>query len=79
MTTEQANITEAEVEVAAEAARVAVQAMATASIENNQMAQIVAPKLGRFNHKEPTFNWSSTWKYAELRNFKMKVKICYKT
>ena len=31
------------------------------------------PKLGGPSLKQPTFAWSSTDKYAELRNFKLEV------
>ena len=71
MTTEQANITEAVIQVAAKAA---VQAMAMASTDKSQRAQKAGPKLGWPIMKQPTFNWSSTDKYAELMNFKMEVK-----
>ena len=74
MATEQANITEAVVQVAAKAERAAVQVMAMASADNNQRAQNVAPKLCRLIVKQQTFNWSSTAKYVEQRNFKMEVK-----
>ena len=79
MATEQADITEAVVKVAAEAAKVAVQAMAMANVYNNQRAQNVIPKLDGSIMKQLTFDWHSTDKYAELRNFKIEVKICFKT
>ena len=56
MATEQPNIAETVVQIAAEAARVAVQAMAMASAENNQSAQNVGLKLGRSIMRQLTFN-----------------------
>ena len=47
MATEQANITEDVVQVASEAARAMVQAMAMASTDSNQRIQNAGPKLER--------------------------------
>ena len=74
MATEQAYITEAIVQIAAEVARGAVQTIAMASTDNSAREQNVGPKLGGLILKQPTFNWSSTDKYAEPRNFKIDVK-----
>ena len=74
MATEQANITEVVIQVAAEAARGEVQAMAMASVDNNQRAENGEPKLDRPIMRELKFDWSSTDKYAELKNFKIEVK-----
>ena len=46
-------------------AQIAVMPMASA--ENNQRAQDVAPKIGGPLMTQPTFNWSTTDKYVELR------------
>ena len=79
MATEQANITKMIVQIADEAARAAVRAMAMASAQNNQRAQNVGHKLGSPLMRQPALNWSSTGKYAELRNFRMEVWTCFKT
>ena len=65
------------IQVAAEVARVMVQAMAVASAGNNQWAQNAGPKLGRSIKKQLTFDLGSTDKYVELRNFKMEVKYMF--
>ena len=44
------------------------------SADNNQKAQNAGPKLGGPIMKQPTFDWSSTDKYVELRNFKKEVR-----
>ena len=67
MATEQANTYEAIMQAVAEAVRTAIQTMAMAGEERTQN---VGPILGRPFMKELTFDWSSTDKYAELRNFK---------
>ena len=67
MATDKAKITEP---VAQIAARAAVLAMAMAYAGNNQRARNMGPKLMR----QTTSDWSSTDKYAELRNFRMEVK-----
>ena len=79
MTTEQGKITETIVQMAAEAARVAGQAMAVASAENNQCAQNLGPKLDGPIMRQMKFDWSSTDKYEELRNSRMKVMNMLKT
>ena len=56
MATEQSNITEAVFKVAAKAARVAEQALAMTSVDNNQRAQNASPKLGRPIMKQLTFD-----------------------
>ena len=38
-------------------------------LRNNEIN--TEPKLGGPSLKEPTFDWSSTHKYGELRNFKL--------
>ena len=78
MSTEQASVTEAKVQVAAEAARAVVQAMTMSPADNNQRAQNAGCKLDRPIMNQPTFNWGSTDKYAELRNFKMEEKYVSK-
>ena len=57
MAPEHTNITEAIVKAAAEAARVAVQAMAAARAENN--TRHVGSKIGGLVMKQPTFNWKA--------------------
>ena len=69
MAANQANLTETIAQIAAEAARVVVQAMAMTSVENNQGTQNARLKLGGPLMTQPTLYWSSTDKYAELRNF----------
>ena len=59
-------------------ARVAVQAMAIASVENNQRVKNVGPKLGRPIMTQLTFDWTSIDKYAEIRNFRMEVTNMFK-
>ena len=56
MADDQANITENVAQIAAEAARVAGQAVAMASAENNQRAQNVVPKIGGPLMREPPFD-----------------------
>ena len=41
--------------------------------ENNQKGQNVGPKIGSPLMRQPTIDWSSTVRYTELRNFRMKV------
>ena len=74
MTTEQANIIETIIQIGTEAARVAVQAMAIASVENNQRAQNVGPKLGGLLMRQLTFHCRFTDNYAEKRSFRVDVK-----
>ena len=74
MATEQENITETVVKVAAGTARAVVLTMAMASTDNNRKAENSGPTLGRSIMKQLTFKWSSTDKYAELRDFKMEEK-----
>ena len=64
MTTEQANITEAVVQIATEAATAVVQAITMSSADNNQKAHNTGTKLSRPIIKQLTFDWSSTDKYA---------------
>ena len=33
------------------------------------------PKIGRLTLRQPTFDWHSTGKYAEPRNFRLEVHI----
>ena len=74
MATNLANISETTSHIEAEASRAVVQAIAMASIENNQRAQNVALKIGDPLIWQPTFDWSSTDKYAELKNLRVEVK-----
>ena len=60
MATEQSNIVESVVQVAANAATAVVQAIAMTSIGNNQRAQNAGLNLGRTIMKEMTFIWGST-------------------
>ena len=55
MASEHINMTEAIAQVAAEAARIAVQAMGVANADNSQRIQNVVPKIGRPIMKQPTF------------------------
>ena len=60
MAIEQTNITEAIAQAVAEAARVAVQAMAVAGVENSKRhegTQNAGPKIGGPIMKKSTFNW----------------------
>ena len=57
-------------QVVAEAARVAIQTMATASTSRQGNA---GPKMIRPMMKQPTFNWSTKDKYEKLLNFKLEV------
>ena len=68
------NVTEAIAQIAGDAARMAIQTMTMASAKNNQRAQNMGSKIGSLLMRQPTFDWSSTDKYAELRNFRMEVK-----
>ena len=65
------NANEAIVQAVAEGTRVAIQAVAAARVERRQNE---GPKLGGPIMKQPTFNLSFTFKYAELRNFKFTEK-----
>ena len=60
MSTEQADTTEAIVQIVVEAARVVVQAMSMASADTNLWAQNVGPIVGRPIMKQLTFSWSSS-------------------
>ena len=51
MAAEQTNITETEAQVAAEEARVVVQAMATVNADNNLRLQNVVPMIGGPHHE----------------------------
>ena len=68
MAPEQKNITEAAAKLATEAARVVVQAMAVANADNSERTQNAGPKVGGPMMKQPTFHWSSTDQYPEIRN-----------
>ena len=59
------------VQAVAEATRSVIQAMAVAGANRTQN---VGPKLGRPIMKQLSFNWCSPDKYAEMKNFKLKVK-----
>ena len=74
MATEQANIPDAVVQVASEAARAEVQAMAMASAKTQSKSTECGAKLGEPIMKQMTFDWSSIDKYAELRNFKITAR-----
>ena len=67
MASEQTNITEAIVQVAVEAARVAAQTMATANRDNSQRLQNVVSKIGRPIMKQPKLDWETDDKYSELK------------
>ena len=45
----------------------------------SERTQNAGPKLDRPVMKQPMFDWSSTDKYAELRNFKIEVKNMFQT
>ena len=55
----------------AKAARVAIQTM---SVYSAARTENVGLRMNRPIMKQPTFNWSSKDKYAELTNFKLEVK-----
>ena len=74
MATNQVKVTEIIAQRAAEAAGMAVKAMEMASGESNQRAQNAGPIIDSPLMRQPTFNWSSTEKYAELGIFRMEVK-----
>ena len=57
--------------VVAEATRVAIQAMAVATIERPQSA--AGPKIGRPVMKQPTFNWGVDDKYIKHNSFRLEV------
>ena len=72
MATKQVNTAEAIVHAVAEAARVAVQAMAAAEAQDStrhEGTQNVGPKIGRVMLKQPTFNWEEEDKYNETKDF----------
>ena len=70
------NANEAIAQAVVESTRVKIQAMDASRAEKTQT---VEPKLGRSVMKQLTLNWNSIDKYAELRNFKLEIKICFKT
>ena len=59
MVSEQTNITKALAQVAAEAARDAVQSMAMSNTDNTQRIQNVVPIIGRPFKNQPTFDWEA--------------------
>ena len=71
MATEQTSSNAVIAQAVAKAARVTIQAMTVAEAERSQN---VGPKLSGPIMKQLTFNWYSTDKYAELRNFRLEVK-----
>ena len=75
MASEQTNANEAIVQAVAEVTRVAIQAMAVGRAERTQNAR---SKLRGPIMKQLAFDWSSTHKYAEPRNFKFEVKYVSK-
>ena len=69
MASEQTNITKATAHAGVVAARVAVQAMATANADNSQRLQNVVPKICGSIIKQLMFNWVADDKYSELKIF----------
>ena len=62
---------EAITKAVAEATRVAIQAMAAATVEWPQ--NMAGPKLGTPAMKQTMFNWESEDKYSKLKTFKLEV------
>ena len=58
-------------EAVAEASRVAIQVMATATTERPQSVE--GPQIGRPAMKQPSFTWEAEDKYSELKNFRLEV------
>ena len=75
MANEQTNSNEYIAQAVPKAARVAIQTLYTAGAARREN---VGSRMSGPIMKQPTFNWSSKDKYAELRNFKLKVKTCSK-
>ena len=73
MANEQTNSNEYIAQAVTEAAKVAVQAMAMTSRENNQRTHNVGPKVGSPLMRQLTFSLDFHSRYAELRNFRMEV------
>ena len=71
MASEQTISNEAIAKAAAEATRVAIQAMAAATTERPQ--SVVGPKIGRPALKQPSFNWEADDKHSKLKNFRLEV------
>ena len=68
MINEQKNSNEYIAQAVAEAARATIQTMAMVS---KTRAENTGPRISGTIVKQPTFNWITKDKYAELRNFKL--------
>ena len=71
MASKQANIIQTIIQIAAEASRVAIEAMAMANAENNQRSQNVETKLDRPIMRQLTFFVElhrKVWRTEELQN-----------
>ena len=75
MASEQANTNEAIAKAVAEATRLAIQVMATATTERPQN---VWPKIGRPAMKQSNFNWEADDKYNKLKNFRLEVNNIFR-
>ena len=75
MANEETNSNEYIEKAVAEAARVAIQKMSMACKARTENE---GPRMSGPIMKQPTFDWSSKDKCAELRNFKLEVKTCSK-
>ena len=71
MASEQAIVNEVIAKAVAEATRVAIQAMAVATIERPQST--ARPKIGGPVLKQPTFIWEADNRYNELKTFQLEV------
>ena len=71
MASKQVTMNETTAKSVAEATRVAIQAMATATAERPQSA--AGPKIGSTAMKQPTCNWETEDKYSELKTFRLEV------
>ena len=74
MVTDQTNITQTTAQVVLEAVKAAVQAITVTthdgSWETRNELTSRGPICGRITLRQPTFDWCSTDKYAELKNFR---------
>ena len=72
MANEQTNSNEYIAQAVAEAAEVAIQTM---PMSNTARSENGEPRMSGPIIKQPTYNWSSKDKYAELGNIKLEVKM----
>ena len=76
-------MTQAIMQAVIEAAKVVVQAMVVAGTETGagtkSKAVSLASKLGVHTCNQPTFDCSTSYKYRELRNFRLEVNNIFQT